>query len=124
METGDRIHRVEGSLSGTLGFVVNRLSEGVALDAAVKEAQDNGFTEPHPGEDLSGQDVLRKALILARSAGFELEAEDVQLTPLVPANVINAPTLDAFYAGLRDYAPEMQSQLEALDAKGLSLIHI
>ena len=124
VETGDQIHRVEGSLSGTLGFVVNRLSDGISLDVAVLEAQERGFTEPHPGEDLSGQDVLRKALILARSAGFQVESEDVELTPLVPNDVIQAPTLETFYEGLKAYAPKLRDQLEDLHTQGSVLRYL
>jgi aspartokinase/homoserine dehydrogenase 1 len=84
INTGDRILGIRGCLSGTLGFVVTRLDEGTSLLEATREAQQLGFTEPDPREDLSGADVGRKALIIARAAGFDLEPEDVQLDPLVP----------------------------------------
>ena len=84
VDTGDRVNRVTGCLSGTLGFVTSRLDEGATLAEAIGEAQARGFTEPDPREDLNGRDVARKALIIARAAGYDLEFEDVLLEPLVP----------------------------------------
>lgn len=71
LATGDRLEQAEGCLSGTLGFLMTRLGEGLSLSEAVAEAIELGFTEPDPVEDLSGADVERKAVILARLAGFD-----------------------------------------------------
>ena len=71
VRTGDRVRRIEGALSGTLGFLMTRLGEGIAFSDALKEAHGLGYTEPNPREDLSGGDVGRKILILAREAGLE-----------------------------------------------------
>jgi len=84
VNTGDRVKRVVGCLSGTLGFITSRLDEGAGLQLAVSEARERGFTEPDAREDLSGRDVARKALIIARAMGLELEPDDVQLEALVP----------------------------------------
>lgn len=84
VDTGDKVSRVTGCLSGTLGFVVTRLGEGKTLLEAVSEAKERGFTEPDPREDLSGRDVARKALIIARAVGYPLEPDDIELEPLVP----------------------------------------
>ncbi len=84
VHTGDRILGIRGCLSGTLGFVVTRIDEGASLLEATREAQERGFTEPDPREDLSGADVGRKALIIAHAAGIDLEPEDLELEPLVP----------------------------------------
>ncbi len=74
-DTGDRIRAIEGSLSGTLGYLLGRVAEGVALSVAVGEARQLGYTEPDPLEDLGGADVARKAVILARWAGLPAEPE-------------------------------------------------
>jgi len=84
VRTGDRVLRVEGLLSGTLNFVLDRLESGEPFSAAVRQAHEEGLTEPHPAEDLSGGDVVRKLVILARRAGWELEPEEVETVPLLP----------------------------------------
>lgn len=82
--SGDTLLSVTGCLSGTLGYICTLLEEGQSLQVAVERAVEQGYTEPDPREDLSGRDVARKALIIARSAGRLLEPQDVQLEPLVP----------------------------------------
>ena len=71
VESGDRVLRIEGCVSGTLGYVLSALEDGRAFSEAVREAVRLGYAEPDPREDLSGQDVLRKGLILARLLGYE-----------------------------------------------------
>ena len=124
VRTGDRVHRVEGALSGTLGFVLGRLHEGASLVNAVREAQARGYTEPFPGEDLSGQDAGRKALILARAMGLTLEPEQVQVTPLVPAGLLRAQPLDRFYAGLAAHGPSLEDRVRALASRGRRLSYL
>jgi aspartokinase/homoserine dehydrogenase 1 len=84
INTGDHLKSITGCFSGTLGFICTRLEEGVPLTEAVRAAQEQGLTEPDPREDLSGRDVARKALIIARTAGMQLEPDEVELAPLVP----------------------------------------
>ncbi|MFP5285420.1 MAG: hypothetical protein ACLGI9_06755, partial [Thermoanaerobaculia bacterium] len=75
---------VSAVLSGTLSFVLHRVEAGVPFSKAVREAWERGYTEPHPAEDLSGEDVARKLLILLREAGLGFEREDIAGEPLVP----------------------------------------
>ena len=82
-DTGDRFLEISGCFSGTLGFLCTRLEEGASLERAVEAARNLGLTEPDPREDLSGRDVARKALIIARSAGIAIEPDAVSLTPLI-----------------------------------------
>jgi aspartokinase/homoserine dehydrogenase 1 len=84
VESGDQVERIEGLLSGTLGFVLDQLSEGVPFSQAVKDAMDRGYTEPDPRDDLSGLDVARKALILARLLGYPGELSARSVESLVP----------------------------------------
>jgi bifunctional aspartokinase / homoserine dehydrogenase 1 len=84
VESGDRVDRIEGLLSGTLGFVFSELSAGVPFSRAVRSAMKKGFTEPDPREDLSGMDVGRKALILARLMGYQGELPQRAVESLVP----------------------------------------
>lgn len=84
LATGDELLSVEGCFSGTLGFLCSRLDDGAPLADAVAEARAKGFTEPDPRDDLSGMDVARKALIIARALGRRIEVDDLQLDPMVP----------------------------------------
>ncbi len=111
LESGDRILKIEGAVSGTLGFVLSAVSSGRPFSAAVREAMDLGYAEPDPRDDLSGTDVARKGLILARLLGYPggaLVAED--LTPLalrrlpLPAFLERLPEADADWRRRSDAA--------------------
>ena len=81
---GDRIHGIAGVLSGSLAWLFNQYDGMRPFSALVRQARDAGYTEPDPRDDLSGEDVRRKIVILARAAGFEIEPRDVDVTSLVP----------------------------------------
>ncbi|KAB7772301.1 homoserine dehydrogenase [Xanthomonas maliensis] len=100
---GDHIHAIEGVLSGSLAWLFHRYDGSTPFSACVREAMAAGYTEPDPRIDLSGEDVRRKLLILARTAGQPLEAEQVHVDSLVPQALAAAP-VDA-----------LDSRLEALD---------
>jgi len=107
LDTGDRITAIEGCLSGTLGYLCAELECGVPYSTAVSQARSLGYTEPDPREDLGGRDVARKALILARTAGWPLEMVNLTVEPLYPESLADVsaeefmaatPTLDEEYA--------------------------
>jgi aspartokinase/homoserine dehydrogenase 1 len=85
--TGDEIHAIQGIFSGTLSFIFNQYDGSKPFSEIVKMAKEKGFTEPDPREDLSGQDVVRKMVILAREAGMAIEVNDVQVESLIPENL-------------------------------------
>ncbi len=85
--SGDQIVKVEGIVSGTLSYLFNTFDGTVPFSALVREAQCKGLTEPDPREDLSGEDVARKLLILARQSGLKMDLQDVHVESLVPAEL-------------------------------------
>jgi homoserine dehydrogenase len=105
---GDRIHAIAGVLSGSLAWLFNRYDGLRPFSGFVREARDAGYTEPDPRDDLSGEDVRRKLLILARTAGVVLDADQVDVESLVPAALVSTPldeldgALDRLDAPLRE----------------------
>ena len=116
--TGDRIERVEGVLSGTLSYVFNVYDGTRPFSEVVREAKRLGYTEPDPRDDLSGMDVARKLVILAREMGVELELEGVEVESLVPAVAKDAPSPEAFLEALQKGDADMKARLDAARAKG------
>jgi aspartokinase/homoserine dehydrogenase 1 len=96
IRSGDKIVRLEAVLSGTLNFIFNTLSEDIPLTKAVQMAMDQGFAEPDPRIDLSGLDVKRKLLILARESGYPLENGDVEVVPFLPESCFSG-SVDDFW---------------------------
>ncbi|MNX60635.1 Bifunctional aspartokinase/homoserine dehydrogenase 1 [compost metagenome] len=101
MLSGDRILKIEAILSGTISYIFNNFKDDATFFNVVKQAQELGYTEPDTRDDLGGIDFMRKMLILARDAGYPVEAEDVDLGPILPAACLKAETVDSFYAELQ-----------------------
>jgi aspartokinase/homoserine dehydrogenase 1 len=117
VRTGDRVHLIEGSLSGTLGYLSNEVSRGVRLSAAVRSARERGYTEPHPRDDLSGVDAARKALILARELGVALDLTEVTVEPFLPAHLFVHDDVEVFLNAVADHDDAFERQLEKLRAE-------
>ncbi len=101
MGSGDRIIRIEAVLSGTLSYIFNTFAKGSNFDEIVKQAQQKGYTEPDPRIDLSGKDVARKLLILARETGLALENKDINIEQILPPACQKAPTVEKFFLALK-----------------------
>lgn len=101
MMSGDKIAQIEAILSGTISYIFNNFKDDKGFYETVKEAQELGYTEPDPRDDLNGKDFMRKMLILARDAGYALEEADVKLDNILPEACLKAPSVDAFYEELK-----------------------
>ena len=110
IDTGDEVLQVEGIFSGTLAYLFNRFDGQKGFSEIVREAKDQGYTEPDPREDLSGMDVARKTVILARELGLPLELTDLDVESLVPADLVDASPED-FLAALAGYDARMHEVL-------------
>jgi aspartokinase/homoserine dehydrogenase 1 len=124
LRTGDCVRKIEGSFSGTLGYLSNELARGVPLVDAVRDAKARGYTEPHPRDDLSGADAARKALILARELGMPLEFEQVEVTPFVPAEMLVHDDVEAFFAALTGWQATFAAQIADRAQNGEVLRHL
>ncbi len=121
VETGDRVLRIEGCVSGTLGYVLSALEEGRAFSEAVREAVRLAYAEPDPREDLSGQDVLRKGLILARLLGYEGPVPKAE--SLVPAALRSIPRA-SFLAQMSRLDDAWRRRVAAETARGRVLRYV
>jgi len=114
-ETGDEILSIEGIFSGTLAYLFNVFDGSTAFSAIVREARDNGYTEPDPRDDLSGMDVARKLIILARELGLPLELDDIEIESLVPTE-LEKGSIDDFLSQLNKHDEAMLSRYQAAQA--------
>ncbi|AYN24851.1 bifunctional aspartate kinase/homoserine dehydrogenase I [Buchnera aphidicola] len=100
--TGDYLTSFKGILSGSLSYIFGKLEEGISLSEATKEAQKLGFTEPNPFDDLSGIDVARKLLVLAREIGYAIELKDISIEPILPEKFKNNQNSEEFLIKLQE----------------------
>ncbi len=120
IRSGDKINKIEAVLSGTLNFVFNNYDGKTSFAKVVKQAQDEGYTEPDPRLDLGGTDVMRKVMILAREAGHKLEMEDIANEAFLPASCFNG-SVDDFYAEMEKQEAHFKKIYEAAAAEGCKL---
>ncbi|HJW92103.1 MAG TPA: bifunctional aspartate kinase/homoserine dehydrogenase I [Thermoanaerobaculia bacterium] len=122
-DAGDRVEQILGCFSGTLGFLMTALEDGRKFSEAVHEAWKLGYTEPDPRDDLSGMDVARKALILARTLGRRAELSDIKLEPLFSKDVDDANPA-RFIEKLRALDDEMAARSAAAARAGKTLRYV
>ena len=114
--SGDRIEKIEAVLSGTLNFIFNTISAEVPFSKTVRMAQEQGFSEPDPRIDLSGKDVIRKLVILAREAGYQVEQSDVEAHLFVPDDFFACP-MEEFWAKLPSLDAQFEKERQRLSAE-------
>ncbi|MDE6533165.1 MAG: bifunctional aspartate kinase/homoserine dehydrogenase I [Muribaculaceae bacterium] len=117
INSGDKILKIEAVVSGTLNYIFNVLASDVPLSRAVEMAKEAGYSEPDPRIDLSGKDVVRKLVILAREAGYEVEQEDVEKRLFVPEEYFEGDAA-GFIDRLRGLDPEFEKKRAEADANG------
>ncbi len=122
-ESGDSILTISGIFSGTLSWLFLQFDGSIPFSELVEQAWQQGLTEPDPRIDLSGQDVMRKLIILAREAGYDIEPDDVRVESLVPKQA-QAGSLDAFFENSAVINEQMQQRLEAAQELGLVLRYV
>ena len=122
-ESGDRIRRIEGCTSGTLGFLFSELHAGSSFSESVTKAMQLGYTEPDPRDDLSGLDVARKALILGRLIGFRGELADVRIARLLPPRVMRW-TREQFLTRMGELDAEWHDRVQAAAQNGRVLRYV
>ena len=116
--SGDKILRIEAVLSGTLNFIFNEIAADVPFSETIRRAKEQGYSEPDPRIDLSGKDVIRKLVILAREAGYQVEQEDVEKHLFVPDKYFQG-TVEDFWKQLPELDTDFENRRKELETKGL-----
>lgn len=122
IDSGDKILKIEGVLSGSLSYIFNNLAPDKPFSKIVKEALNLGYTEPDPRVDLGGLDVMRKILILSREVGFPLEMTDILFEPILPSYLIDASDVNSFFDQLPLEDPHFSKLVSDLRNQKLCVI--
>ena len=117
-KSGDKLMSFNGIMSGSLSYIFGKLDEGVKFSQAVKEAKELHYTEPDPRDDLEGKDVARKALIIARESGYDIELSDIKMFPVFPKNFDAAGSVDEFFAKLPQVDDYFAKKIAELKKQG------
>ncbi|MEM6893638.1 MAG: bifunctional aspartate kinase/homoserine dehydrogenase I [Bacteroidota bacterium] len=122
--SGDRILKIQAVLSGSLNFVFNTFDTTTTFHDVVKQAQEEGYTEPDPTIDLSGIDVMRKILILVRESGLKLDLEDIENTAFLPEESLKAESNEAFFETLKRHESHFQQLFKAASDQNSRLKYV
>ncbi|OWY24312.1 bifunctional aspartate kinase/homoserine dehydrogenase I [Sphingobacteriales bacterium UPWRP_1] len=121
LKSGDEVLKIEAVLSGSLSFIFNHFTPDTPFSDVVRRAQELGYTEPDPRDDLSGKDMARKVLILSREIGQAIELEDIAIENILPDDCIKAPTVAGFYAALEKHNPHFAQMQQRAMQEGKKL---
>jgi len=122
--SGDQVLKIQAVLSGSLNFIFNNFKEGTNFRDVVIEAQTEGYTEPDPKIDLSGIDVARKILILARESGLKIELDDIENVPFLPHECLETPDNETFFESLTKHKEHFESLLTQARSKNSRLKYV
>lgn len=122
--SGDKVIRIEAVLSGSLNFIFNHYNDQTSFHDIVKRAYDEGYTEPDPRIDLSGTDVMRKILILARESGMEMEMSAISNLGFLPQKCVESTSVESFYEALKEEESHFQNLLQDADKEGSTLKYV
>lgn len=117
INSGDKILKIEAVVSGTLNYIFNTISEETPLSETIRKAKEEGYSEPDPRIDLSGKDVIRKLVILAREAGYKLSQEDVEKHLFIPDSCFEG-SLDDFWKNVKTLDADFEARRKKLEAEG------
>ncbi len=123
LRSGDTVHSIKGVFSGTLAFLFNNLGEGRSFSEVLREARSMGFTEPDPRDDLMGEDVARKLMILAREMGMRVERQEVEVESLVPPELEDV-SVDEYMERISSLDDEWRSRVATAAASGGRLQYV
>jgi bifunctional aspartokinase / homoserine dehydrogenase 1 len=121
---GDKVIKIEAVLSGTMNWLFSKYDGSEPFSELVKIAMENGYTEPDPRDDLSGKDVARKCLILARECGLEMELEDIPVDALMPEASSKCKSINDFLEILREYDPVIKEKYHSASSTGKKLRYV
>lgn len=124
LSAGDKLIEFSGIMSGTLSYIFGLVEDGMTLSEATRDAYEKGLTEPNPKDDLEGLDVARKLLILARECGYELNLDDVDCEPAVPAEYLHGATAQEVLASLKDADVLFNEKVEQARREGKVLRYV
>lgn len=124
INSGDQVNKIEAVLSGTMNYLLSEYDGQKPFSELVQFAKDNSYSEPDPRDDLSGTDVARKCLILARECGWAIEESDIEVEPLMSPESAGAKDIPAFFAELKNYDQPFHQRFEAAKAKGKRLRYV
>jgi aspartokinase/homoserine dehydrogenase 1 len=120
----DEVLKIEAVLSGTLNYLLSEYDGTNSFSDLVKYAKENNYSEPDPRDDLSGMDVARKCLILARECGWELELEDIKVESLMPDAAAKAKDMPSFFHELKDYNTVFHKRFEEARKKNMKIRYV
>ncbi|WP_343192741.1 bifunctional aspartate kinase/homoserine dehydrogenase I [Buchnera aphidicola (Taiwanaphis decaspermi)] len=124
LNTGDKLIKFRGILSGSLSFIFGKLDDGFSLSESTKKAIELGFTEPNPQDDLLGLDVARKLLILAREVGYKLELKDIKIEPIIPKKFYKNVKKESFIKNLKKLDVFFEKKINKARKKGKVLRYV